>query len=111
MTPLRLAELAAEAGLPEGVFNVVPGLGEAAGQAIGRHSDIDAVAFTGSTEVGRLFLKYAAESNMKRIILECGGKSPQVVLSDAGDLDNVARNAVNSGVSGTWARTAAPDCA
>ncbi len=73
LNTLRLGELAAEAGLPDRVVNVVPGFGEDAGQAIGRHPDIDMVSFTGSTAVGRLFLKYAAESNMKRIVLECGG--------------------------------------
>ncbi|MBM4155435.1 MAG: aldehyde dehydrogenase [Lentisphaerae bacterium] len=96
LSAIRMAELAAEAGLPAGVFNVVPGLGETAGQAIGRHMDVDMVAFTGSTEVGRYFLKYAAESNLKRIILECGGKSPQVVFEDALDLENVANNAVGA---------------
>ena len=96
LSALRLAELAAEAGLPAGVFNVVPGFGPTAGQAIGRHAGIDMVAFTGSTEVGRLFLRYAAESNLKRIILECGGKSPQVVLADAADLDAIAQHAVNA---------------
>jgi len=90
MTALRLAELASEAGIPDGVFNVVPGLGEDAGVAIGKHMDIDVVSFTGSTEVGRLFMKYAAESNLKRIVLECGGKNPAVVLSDAENLDSVA---------------------
>jgi gamma-glutamyl-gamma-aminobutyraldehyde dehydrogenase len=94
LSALRLAELAAEAGLPPGVFNVVPGFGETAGQALGRHPDVDLVAFTGSTEVGRLFLRYAAESNLKRITLECGGKSPQIVLADAPDLDIVAQHAV-----------------
>jgi gamma-glutamyl-gamma-aminobutyraldehyde dehydrogenase len=93
---LRLAELAAEAGVPEAVLSVVPGFGETAGQAIGRHRDIDMVAFTGSTDVGRLFLKYSAETNLKRIVLECGGKSPQLVLADAPDLDFVARHAVNA---------------
>ncbi|MEI7729149.1 MAG: aldehyde dehydrogenase [Verrucomicrobiota bacterium] len=96
LSAIRMAELAAEAGVPAGVFNVVPGLGETAGQAIGRHPDVDMVAFTGSTEVGRYFLKYAAESNLKRIILECGGKSPQVVFADAPDLDVVANNAVGA---------------
>jgi gamma-glutamyl-gamma-aminobutyraldehyde dehydrogenase len=96
LSAIRMAELAAEAGVPAGVFNVVPGLGETAGQAIGRHMDVDMVAFTGSTEVGRYFLKYAAESNLKRIILECGGKSPQVVFEDAPDLDRVASNAVGA---------------
>ncbi len=96
LSAIRMAELAAEAGLPAGVFNVVPGLGETAGQAIGRHMDVDMVAFTGSTEVGRYFLKYAAESNLKRIVLECGGKSPQLVFADAPDLDLVATHAVSA---------------
>ena len=95
LSALRIAELSAQAGIPDGVFNVVPGFGETAGRAIGRHMDIDAVTFTGSTEVGRMFLQYAAESNLKRIVLECGGKSPQVVMGDVADLDAVASNAVN----------------
>ena len=89
LTALRLGELAAEAGLPDGVLQVVPGFGETAGQAIGRHSDVDMITFTGSTEVGKLFLRYSGESNMKRVALECGGKSPHVVLPDA-DLDAAA---------------------
>ena len=97
LSAIRMAELAAEAGVPAGVFDVVPGFGETAGQAIGRHMDVDMVAFTGSTEVGRYFLKYSAESNLKRITLECGGKSPQVVFADAPDLDMVAANAVSAG--------------
>jgi gamma-glutamyl-gamma-aminobutyraldehyde dehydrogenase len=90
LTALRLAALSAEAGIPEGVFNVVPGFGETAGQRVGRHMDIDCVSFTGSGEVGRYFLKYAAESNMKRIVLECGGKSPAIVMGDVSDLQMVA---------------------
>jgi acyl-CoA reductase-like NAD-dependent aldehyde dehydrogenase len=90
LTALRLAELAAEAGVPDGVLQVVPGFGETAGQALGRHADVDMVAFTGSTEVGKLFLRYAGESNMKRVALECGGKSPHVVFADCGDLDAAA---------------------
>jgi gamma-glutamyl-gamma-aminobutyraldehyde dehydrogenase len=90
LSALRVAELTAEAGLPDGVLNVVPGFGETAGQALGRHADVDMVSFTGSTEVGRLFLRYAAESNLKRIVLECGGKSPQVIMADPPDLDVVA---------------------
>ncbi len=93
---LRIAELATEAGLPPGVLNVVTGGGATAGQAIGRHPDIDAVAFTGSTEVGRDFLHYAAESNLKRVMLELGGKSPQVVMQDVSDLDNLVANAANA---------------
>jgi gamma-glutamyl-gamma-aminobutyraldehyde dehydrogenase/4-guanidinobutyraldehyde dehydrogenase/NAD-dependent aldehyde dehydrogenase len=90
LTVIRIAELAAEADIPEGVFNVVPGFGETAGQAIGRHVDIDAVTFTGSGEVGKLFLRYSGESNMKRVSLECGGKTPNIVLADAPDLDAAA---------------------
>jgi acyl-CoA reductase-like NAD-dependent aldehyde dehydrogenase len=82
-----------EADIPPGVFNVLPGFGETAGQALGRHPDVDAVTFTGSTEVGKLFLKYAAESNMKRVSLECGGKSPNIVFSDAPDLQQAATTA------------------
>lgn len=86
LTALRVAELAMEAGLPRGVLNVVPGYGETAGQALGRHPDVDAVAFTGSAEVGKLFLKYAGESNMKQVSLECGGKTPNIIMADAPDL-------------------------
>lgn len=97
LATLRMAELAAEAGLPEGVLSVIPGFGPTAGKALGLHPDVDMVAFTGSTEVGRLFLRYSAESNLKRVSLECGGKSPQVVLADAGPLlPIVAQNAVNA---------------
>jgi gamma-glutamyl-gamma-aminobutyraldehyde dehydrogenase len=90
LSAIRLAELASEAGLPDGVLNVVPGSGGTAGQALGRHMDVDMVTFTGSTDVGRQFLTYAAESNLKEITLECGGKSPQVVLAEPPDLDLVA---------------------
>jgi gamma-glutamyl-gamma-aminobutyraldehyde dehydrogenase len=98
LSTIRMAELAAEAGIPPGVFNVVPGLGETAGQALGRHMDVDMVSFTGSTEVGRYFLKYAAESNLKEITLECGGKSPQVVLANSPDLDYVADQVMVAGL-------------
>ena len=91
LSTLRIAELASEAGLPDGVLNVVPGLGEVTGKALGLHMDIDMIAFTGSTEVGRHFLRYAADSNLKDVVLECGGKSPQIVMGDAGrDLAYVA---------------------
>jgi 4-(gamma-glutamylamino)butanal dehydrogenase len=83
LSTLRIAELATEAGLPDGVLNVVPGLGEVAGRALGLHPGVDMVTFTGSTEVGREFLRYSADSNLKRIVLECGGKSPQLVMADA----------------------------
>ena len=90
LTTIRLAELAVEAGIPEGVLNVVPGFGESVGEPLGRHLDIDCAAFTGSTEVGRMFLRYAADSNLKRVLLECGGKSPFVVMHDADNLDAIA---------------------
>lgn len=90
LTLLRIARLAAEAGIPDGVLNVVPGFGETAGQAIGRHQDIDCISFTGSGEVGRYFLKYSAESNVKRVVLELGGKSPAIILDDVADLQAVA---------------------
>src|SRR5437763_12255064 len=93
LTALRIAELAVEAGVPPGVLQVVPGLGETAGRAIGLHPDVDLVAFTGSTEVGKLFLRYSGESNMKRLALECGGKSPHIVMQDCGDLDAAAEAA------------------
>src|SRR3954470_6504195 len=89
---LRIAELGAEAGIPDGVLNVVTGPGDTVGEAIGRHPDIDCIAFTGSTEVGRRFLAYAADSNLKRVLLELGGKSPQLVFADAADMANVAAN-------------------
>ena len=79
---LRLAELALEAGLPSGVFNVVPGLGRTVGEAIGRHPDIDMLSFTGSTQTGRRLMTYAGESNGKPLLLELGGKSPQVITAD-----------------------------
>ncbi len=93
LTMIRAAELAAEAGIPDGVLNVLPGFGETAGQALGRHMDVDCVAFTGSAEVGKLFLRYAGESNMKRVSLECGGKTPHIVMADTADLDAAAEAA------------------
>src|SRR5262245_15468242 len=93
LTALRVAELAAEAGLPEGVLNVLPGFGETAGQALGRHMDVDMIAFTGSTEVGKYFLRYAGESNMKHISLETGGKSPNIVFGDVADINHAAATA------------------
>lgn len=91
LTAIRIAQLALEAGLPPGVLNVVPGLGETAGRALGLHMDVDCVGFTGSTEVGKLFMQYAGQSNIKRVSLECGGKSPHIVLADCSDLDAAAR--------------------
>ncbi len=96
ITTLRIAELAVEAGIPDGVINVVPGFGPTAGEPLGRHMDVDCLAFTGSTETGRRFLQYSAESNLKRVLLECGGKNPFVVMADADDLDAIAEHAATS---------------
>ncbi|MGE2730746.1 aldehyde dehydrogenase [Mycolicibacterium vaccae] len=90
LTALRFAELAAEAGLPDGVLNVVPGLGETAGSALARHNDVDLLCFTGSGPVGRQLLRDSADSNLKQVALELGGKSPQLVMADAPDTDTVA---------------------
>lgn len=88
---LRLAELCAEAGLPDGVLNVVTGKGTACGEALGLHMGVDVMAFTGSGFVGRKLLEYSARSNMKRCYLELGGKSPNVVFADAPDLDRAVK--------------------
>lgn len=95
LTALKIAELAQQAGIPAGVFNVVSGGGREVGEPIGLHMDVDMVSFTGSTETGRLFLKYASESNLKRIVLECGGKNPAVVFPDIDNIDEVAQHIVN----------------
>jgi len=95
LTALRVAKLASEAGVPDGVFNVVPGYGDV-GEALGRHNDVDAVSFTGSTEVGGYFMKYSGESNLKTVGLEMGGKSPFIVLEDAKINDALIDNAINS---------------
>jgi len=86
MTSLRLAELFVQAGGPAGVFNVVNGMGEEAGKPLALHMDVDKITFTGSTQVGKLMLQYAGQSNMKHVGLECGGKSPQIFLSDLPDM-------------------------
>jgi acyl-CoA reductase-like NAD-dependent aldehyde dehydrogenase len=91
LTALRLGELAAEVGFPEGVLNVVPGVGETAGAALVRHPGVDAVAFTGSTEVGKIVMREAAET-LKKVSLELGGKSPNIVFADA-DLKSAVRGA------------------
>ena len=96
LTTLRFAELAREAGVPAGVLNVVPGYGHEAGAALGKHPDVDVISFTGSTEVGRLFMKYSGESNLKGIGLEMGGKSPFIVLDDACINDALIEHAANS---------------
>ncbi len=93
LSALRLGQLALEAGVPEGVLNVVPGLGEQAGRALGLHPDVDCLVFTGSTQVGKYFMQYSAHSNLKQVWLECGGKSPNLVFEDCQDLDLAAEKA------------------
>jgi gamma-glutamyl-gamma-aminobutyraldehyde dehydrogenase len=95
-TALRLAELAVEAGIPPGVFNVVPGYGGEAGEALALHRDVDAIGFTGSTRVGRKMLEYAGRSNLKRVYNELGGKSAFVVFDDFADIERAARTAAAS---------------
>ena len=95
LTALRLAGLIAEAGVPDGVVNVVPGYGETAGAALTAHMDVNKVAFTGSTAVGKLIVAAAAASNLKKLTLELGGKSPNIVFNDAGpDAIEGAANAI-----------------
>ena len=94
LSALRVAELAMEAGVPAGVLNVLPGSGPDVGEPLGRHMDVDMISFTGSTATGRRFLTYAAESNLKEVTLEMGGKNPAVVLDDAENLDRVAAHVV-----------------
>ncbi|WP_298922260.1 aldehyde dehydrogenase [uncultured Roseobacter sp.] len=96
LSTLRLAELMQEAGVPDGVINIVPGFGETAGKAIGLHNDIDTVSFTGSTEVGRMFMRYSGDSNLKGVGLEMGGKSPFIVLEDARLTDDLIEHAAMS---------------
>ncbi len=93
LTAIFFASLVAEADIPPGVFNVLPGYGHTAGRAIGLHPDVDCVAFTGSTAVGKRFLEYSGQSNMKRVWLECGGKTPNIVFADCTDLDAAAEAA------------------
>jgi gamma-glutamyl-gamma-aminobutyraldehyde dehydrogenase len=96
LTAIRLAELALEAGIPEGVFNVITGFGKEAGEPLAAHMDVDGLVFTGSTAVGKHLLSTAALSNMKRTFVECGGKSPNVVFEDAPDLDAAAEAAASA---------------
>ncbi|MDN0075459.1 aldehyde dehydrogenase [Crenobacter sp. SG2303] len=95
LTAIRLAALAKEAGIPDGIFQVLPGAGEV-GKLLALHNDIDCVAFTGSTGVGKLIAGYAAQSNLKRVWLELGGKSPNIVLPDCTDLAKAARTAAGA---------------
>ena len=96
LTAMRLAELAVEAGLPPGVFNVVPGYGHEAGEALALHMDVDAIGFTGSTRVGRKMLEYAGRSNLKRVYNELGGKSAFVVFDDFEDIARAAKTVAGS---------------
>ncbi|HMD27978.1 MAG TPA: aldehyde dehydrogenase family protein [Steroidobacteraceae bacterium] len=95
LSGLLMAQLFVEAGGPPGVFNVVNGLGEIAGAALAQHMDVAKIAFTGSTEIGKQMLIYAGQSNMKRVSLECGGKTPQIFLADLPDLDSAVTYAIN----------------
>ncbi|WP_442113440.1 aldehyde dehydrogenase [Pseudomonas sp. NUPR-001] len=96
LTAIRLAQLAVDAGIPAGVFNVLPGRGQVVGKALATHMDIDALVFTGSTGVAKQLLMFAGESNMKRVWLEAGGKSPNIVFADAPDLQAAARAAASA---------------
>ena len=98
LTAIKVAKIASEAGIPDGVLNVLPGYGNV-GEALGRHNDVDAVSFTGSTEVGGYFMKYSGESNLKSVGLEMGGKSPFIVLEDAKITDRLLDNAIASAFS------------
>lgn len=93
LTAVRIAELALEAGIPAGVLNVLPGRGSVVGKGLGLHRAVDSLAFTGSTEVGRAYMEYAAQSNLKRVWLELGGKSPNIILPDAPDLQTAIETA------------------
>lgn len=96
LTLLRMAQLAMEAGIPDGVLNVLPGIGSVVGAALARHQDVDLLTFTGSTAVGRQLLEYSGRSNLKRVLLELGGKNPCIVMPDVADLDTAADQAVTA---------------
>lgn len=96
LTLLRLAELAAEAGVPDGVLNIVSGLGATAGKALGLHTDVDVLAFTGSGAVGCCLMEYSGRSNLKRVHLELGGKSPNIIFDDVPDLERAATVSANA---------------
>ena len=98
LTSIKVAKIASEAGIPDGVLNVLPGFGDV-GEALGRHNDVDAVSFTGSTEVGGYFMKYSGESNLKSVGLEMGGKSPFIILEDAKINDTLLDNSIISAFS------------
>ena len=90
MSAIKIGALLSEAGIPDGVFSVLPGDGPITGKSLCLHNDVDCVAFTGSGEVGKLVLQYSGQSNMKRVQLECGGKSPNIIFADCPDLDSAA---------------------
>jgi acyl-CoA reductase-like NAD-dependent aldehyde dehydrogenase len=93
LSALRLAELATQAGVPDGVFNVLPGYGHTAGKALALHHDVDVLAFTGSTRVAGMLMEYAGQSNLKRVWLEAGGKSPNLIFADCEDIEKAAAGA------------------
>ncbi|WKD27862.1 aldehyde dehydrogenase [Halomonas sp. KG2] len=96
LSALRLAHLAKEAGIPDGVFQVLPGYGHTVGKALALSMQVDGLAFTGSTGVGKQLMQYAGQSNLKRVFLECGGKSPNIVFADCQHLDAVAQSAAEA---------------
>jgi len=96
LTGIRVAQLAIEAGIPAGVFNVLPGFGHTVGKALALHMDVDTLVFTGSTKIAKQLMVYAGESNMKRVWLEAGGKSPNIVFADAPDLQAAAESAASA---------------
>lgn len=95
LSAIRVAALATEAGIPDGVFNVLPGFGRGAGEALALHMDVDGLVFTGSTAIGKHLMQCSGRSNLKRVFLECGGKSPNLVFADAPDLEAAARAAAS----------------
>ncbi|NUW75229.1 aldehyde dehydrogenase [Vibrio mediterranei] len=96
LTAILLADLAKQAGIPDGVFQVLPGFGHEAGQALALHNDVDCITFTGSTAVGKKLLSFAGESNLKRAFMECGGKSPHIVHHDVKDIEKAAATAASA---------------
>lgn len=96
LTALRMADLALEAGIPAGVFNVVPGFGHEAGSALALHEDVDCIGFTGSTRIGKKMMEYSGQSNLKRVWTELGGKSPNIVCADCPNLDDAVEAAIGS---------------
>ncbi|MGR5235943.1 aldehyde dehydrogenase [Vibrio alfacsensis] len=96
LTAILLAELASQAGIPDGVLQVLPGFGHEAGQALALHNDVDCITFTGSTAVGKKLLSFAGESNLKRAFMECGGKSPHIIHHDVKDIEKAAATAATA---------------